>query len=331
MTPERWQEVKRVLAGALERAPEQRGVYLDEACTDPALRREVESLITAHDEHGDTSFMDGGVLPAGNIGAPKSGERMGPYEIVTRIGAGGMGEVYRARDHRLERDVAIKIFAPWRRIDDFARRRFRKEALALAKLNHPSIASVYDVGEQNGRDFLVMEYVPGQSLAEKVKSGPLPLGQALALGEEIAQALEEAHEHGVVHRDLKPANVIVTPKGHAKVLDFGLAKLLAEESAGDATLSVPETAGLVGTPLYMSPEQTEGKAVDSRTDVWSLGVVLYELLTGKPPFDRRNGVALLRAIAEEKEKPLREVRPDVPADTEKIVSRALEKDGAQAG
>jgi serine/threonine protein kinase/dienelactone hydrolase len=256
----------------------------------------------------------------------QAGSRLGPYEVVSPIGAGGMGEVYRARDHRLERDVAIKIFASWRKIDDSARRRFRKEALALAKLNHPSIASVYDVGEQDGRDYLVMEYVPGESLAQRVKSGPMPLPQALALGEEIGQALQEAHEHGIVHRDLKPANIIITSKGHVKVLDFGLAKLVAEEGASDATLSVPETIGPVGTPLYMSPEQTEGKAVDSRSDIWSLGVVLYELLAGKTPFDRHSGMALLRAITEEKEKSLREVRPEVPPETEKIVSRALEKE-----
>ncbi|HVB85189.1 MAG TPA: protein kinase [Candidatus Dormibacteraeota bacterium] len=328
MTPERWQEVKKVLAGALEKAPEERSAYLNATCADAEVRREVESLLVEY-ESGDFSPADEPTLIPEASGAPKSGDRLGPYEVVARIGAGGMGEVYRARDHRLERDVAIKIFAPWRRIDDSARRRFRKEALALAKLNHPSIAAVYDLGEQDGRDFLVMEYVPGESLAEKVKSGPLPLAQTLALGEEIAQALQEAHEHGIVHRDLKPANVIVTPKGHAKVLDFGLAKLLADPGAGDVTLSVPETIGPVGTPLYMSPEQTEGKAVDSRTDLWSLGVVLYELLAGKPPFERRGGTALLRAIAEEKERPLREVRPDIPAETEKIVSRALEKDASK--
>ncbi len=327
MTPERWQEVKKVLAGALERTPEQRPVYLDQACTDPALRREVESLISAH-EQGDTSFMNGGVFPSGNAEALKGGERMGPYEIVARIGAGGMGEVYRARDHRLEREVAIKVFAPWRRIDDSVQRRFRKEALALAKLSHPNIAAVYDVGVQDGRDFLVMEYVPGESLAEKVKSGPLPLAETLALGEEIAQALGEAHEHGIIHRDLKPANVIVTPKGHAKVLDFGVAKLLAEPGTEDATLSIAETIGPVGTPLYMSPEQAEAHAVDSRTDLWSLGVVLYESLTGKRPFEGRTGTGLLHAITSDAPKPLREARPDVPAETEKIISRALEKDAS---
>jgi dienelactone hydrolase/predicted Ser/Thr protein kinase len=325
VAPERWQEVNKVLAGALEKAPAERSAYLDATCTDASLRREVESLLEAY-QRGDRLPPDGPALATESGDAPKSGDRMGPYEIAARIGAGGMGEVYRARDHRLERDVAIKIFAPWRRLDASARRRFRKEALALAKLNHPSIASVYDVGEQDGRDYLVMEYVPGGSLAEKISAGQLPLAEALSLCEEVARALQEAHEHGIVHRDLKPANIIVTPKGHAKVLDFGLAKLLAEEGSGDATLSIPETIGPVGTPLYMSPEQAEARAVDSRTDLWSLGVVLYESLTGKRPFDGRTGMGLLRSIINDTPKPLREFRPGVPNEAEKIVSRALEKD-----
>src|ERR1700757_3564272 len=154
-----------------------------------------------------------------------SGTKLGPYEILSPLGAGGMGVVYRARDERLERDVAIKVLPPGLLTDETARRLFRKEALALAKLNHPNIAAVYDVGEQGGTDYLVIEYVPGHSLAERLKSGPLPTVEVLSLGGEIAAALEEAHEQGIIHRDLKPGNIIVTPKGHAKILDFALAKL----------------------------------------------------------------------------------------------------------
>ncbi len=253
---------------------------------------------------------------------------MGPYEIIARIGAGGMGVVYRARDSRLERDVAIKVLPPDILHDEAARRRFRKEALALAKLNHQNIATVFDVGTTDGADYLVMEYVPGESLAQKLKSGPLRPAEALSVGEEIAKALEEAHERGIIHRDLKPANIIVTPKGHAKVLDFGLAKLLSAPDEEDQTLTVSETKGVAGTPLYMSPEQARGEPIDSRTDLWGLGAVLYESLSGQPPFEG-NGVALLRAITEQKPKPLRLLRPDAPQEAEQIVARALEKDTAK--
>ena len=236
-----------------------------------------------------------------------------------------MGEVYRARDHRLERDVAIKVLPRWALNDEAARRRFRKEAVALAKLNHPNIAAVYDVGEKDGAGYLVMEYVPGESLAQKLRSGSLSAIQAMTLGEQIAIALQEAHQRGIVHRDLKPANVIVTPDGRAKVLDFGLAKLLPAAGETAETLTFSETKGVVGTPLYMSPEQAEGGAVDSRSDLWSLGALLYEALAGRPPFSG-TGLSLLRAISQERPQPLRELRADIPKDAEQIVTRALEKD-----
>jgi len=323
--PEHWQEVKKVLAGALERPPSERRAYLEQSCADVSLRREVESLIAAHEE-GDANFMDDPTLGSGN--GPKSGSKVGPYQIIAPLGAGGMGVVYRARDERLERDVAIKFLPPHVLIDETARKRFRKESLALAKLNHQNIAAVYDVGAADGADYLVMEYVPGQSLAQKLKSGPLPSAEAMLLGEEIATALQEAHERGIVHRDLKPANIIVTPKGHAKVLDFGLAKLLSETDGAETTPTFSDTGGIVGTPLYMSPEQAEGRRVDSRTDLWSLGAVLYESLTGRAPFDG-SGLGLLRAIVQQKPKPLRELRADAPPEAEQIVSRALEKDATK--
>jgi formylglycine-generating enzyme required for sulfatase activity/dienelactone hydrolase len=251
-----------------------------------------------------------------------SGSKLGPYEILDPLGAGGMGTVYRAHDPRLRRDVAIKVLAPGLLGDDEARRRFRREALALAKLSHPNIATVYDVGEQDGTDYLVMELVPGESLASKLSSGPISVRDALRVASQIAAALEEAHERGVVHRDLKPANVIVTPKGHVKVLDFGIAKLV-EPSA--STLGLTETRGAIGTPRYMSPEQIAGERVDARTDLWSLGVVLYESLAGAAPFSAPNAMALFSAIATKELEPLRETRPEVPAQVETLVSRALEK------
>ncbi len=257
------------------------------------------------------------------------GDTLGPYRIVSAVGAGGMGEVFRARDSRLERDVAIKVLRPGLLVDEGMRRRFRKEALALARLNHPNIAVVYDVGEHDGVDYLVMEYVAGQSLAEKLHAGPLPAKEGLSLAAEIAEALEEAHEQGVVHRDLKPSNIAVTAKGHAKVLDFGLAKLLAPATDPEATLSASEAHGAIGTLMYMSPEQAEGKEVDSRTDLWSLGVVLYETLTGQKPFRGQNAPTILHSITTEKPKRLRESKGDVPVEAERIVARALQKNVEQ--
>lgn len=256
----------------------------------------------------------------------KPGTKLGPYKIQSPLGSGGMGVVYRARDERLERDVAIKVLPSGLITDETARRRFRKEALALARLSHPNIAALHDVGEQDGSDYLVMEYLAGQSLADKLKAGPLPIKEVIQYGAQIAAAIEEAHEHCVIHRDLKPANIIISPKGHAKVLDFGLAKILAEAGSETPTQSITETRGIAGTPQYMSPEQAEGKQFDSRTDLWSLGVVLYESLTGRPPFEGNGNLAILRAITETSPKPLRDLCPGLPDDMQHIVSRAMEKD-----
>ncbi len=255
-----------------------------------------------------------------------AGTVLGRYRIREQIGAGAMGVVYLARDERLERDVAVKVLTPGLLTDQDARSRFRKEARALAKLNHPNIAGVYDAGEKDGLDYLVMEYVAGESLAKKLREGPLDAKQAVMLAGQIASALEEAHEKGVVHRDLKPGNIVITRKGEAKVLDFGVAKLLARSDDDDATHSMAGTEGLIGTPLYMSPEQAESKAVDERTDLWSLGAVLYESLAGSAPFKKEGSLAVLRAITQENPTALREIRPDVPVPVDRIVSRALEKD-----
>jgi serine/threonine protein kinase/dienelactone hydrolase len=254
------------------------------------------------------------------------GTQLGPYTIVALLGQGGMGVVYRARDERLQRDVAIKVLPPGLLSDEPAKSRFRKEALALARLSHPNIAAVFDVGEQDGMDYLVMECVAGQTLSQKMRSQQLPPKEILSLGVQVAGALEEAHEQGVVHRDLKPSNIMVTPKGHAKVLDFGLAKLLEPVGTPEVTRSLDDTHGPVGTALYMSPEQAKGELVDSRTDLWSFGVVLYEALAGKPPFQGASALAILRAVNTEDPKSLRDIRPETPEGAVQIVSHALEKD-----
>jgi len=328
------QSAEQLFAEALELQPERRAAFLDQACRGvPELRRLVEELLRDNQLAG--SFLAEPILtPDGgaNVSVTQStasrhlsaGTKLGRYSIIEPLGAGGMGVVYRARDEKLERVVAIKLLAPGVFTGDEARRRFHKEALALAKLSHAHIAAVYDVGEQDGIDYIVMECVPGESLAAKIKSGPLTVKDATSIAMQIAEALEEAHEQGVIHRDLKPANVMVTPKGQAKVLDFGLAKLFAV--ARDTTVSVTETRGLIGTPLYMSPEQAQEQDLDARTDLWNLGVIYYEMLTGHAPFRANSSIAVLRAITDEAPVPLRQLRPDVPPLCEQIVSNALEKD-----
>jgi predicted Ser/Thr protein kinase/dienelactone hydrolase len=256
------------------------------------------------------------------------GTSLGRYTVLERLGAGGMGVVYRARDERLERVVAIKVLTPGVLLGDESRRQFRKEALALAKLNHAHIAAVYDVGEQDGVDYLVMECVQGESLAAKIKAGTVSVKDATSILLQVAEALEEAHERGVIHRDLKPANVMVTPKGSAKVLDFGLAKLFAPTGM-DTTISFAETKGMAGTPLYMSPEQINGQVVDMRTDLWSLGVLYYEALTGRTPFKGTNTLAVLRAIVETSVEPVSNLRPEAPVEAGEIVTRLLQKEPAK--
>src|ERR1700724_4200762 len=233
-----------------------------------------------------------------------SGTKLGPYEIAEPLGAGGMGEVYRARDTRLERTVAIKILPPQFSSEAVRKQRFEREAKTISSLNHPHICVLHDVGSQDGIDYLVMEWVEGESLAKRLGKGPLPLEQVLKYGAQIADALDKAHRSGVVHRDLKPGNIMLTPTG-AKLLDFGLAKP-AVPLASAATLTAVQTAPvteegtIVGTFQYMSPEQVEGKEVDGRSDIFSLGAVLYEMLTGKKAFEGKSQLRVAGAILENK-------------------------------
>jgi serine/threonine-protein kinase len=286
VTPERWQEVKKVLAGALERSPEQRHAYLGQACTDPDLRREVESLISAH-EQGDGTFME--QVPS-NTGTLKNGAKIGTYTIQEPIGSGGMGEVYRAHDTKLKRDVAIKILPRSFAKDPERLARFGREARLLAALNHPNIAAIYGLEDSDDAPALVMELVEGPTLADRIRQAPIPIEEALPIARQICEALEYAHERGIIHRDLKPANIKLSRNGSVKILDFGLAKAIqgpAEENlANSPTLSQMATeAGVVlGTAAYMSPEQAKAKPVDRRADIWAFGCVLYEMLSGKKAF-----------------------------------------------
>src|ERR1700687_3026587 len=258
------------------------------------------------------------------------GAKLGPYEILARLGAGGMGEVYRARDTRLERTVAIKILPAQLSADPVRKQRFEREAKTISSLNHPHICVLHDVGHQDGIDYLVMECVEGETLAKRLEKGSLPLEQVLKYGAQIADALDKAHRSGVVHRDLKPGNIMLTPAG-TKLLDFGLAKP-AVPLAAAATLTaavkqspVTEQGTILGTFQYMSPEQIEGKELDARSDIFSLGAVLYEMQTGQRAFPGKSQLSVASAILEKEPAPISSVKPMTPPALDHAVKKCLAK------
>src|SRR5690242_14670326 len=259
-----------------------------------------------------------------------SGTKLGPYEIVAPLGAGGMGEVYRARDTRLERAVAIKILPAHMSADPARKQRFEREAKAISSLNHPNICTLHDIGSQDGVDYLVMECVEGETLAKRLEKGPLPLEQVLKYGAQIADALDKAHRAGIVHRDLKPGNIMLTSAG-AKLLDFGLAKPAAPLVSG-ATLTVArpttpvtEEGIVVGTFQYMSPGQVEGKELDGRSDMFSLGAMLYEMVTGNRAFEGKSQLSAVSAILEKEPAPIGSVKPMTPPAFDHAVKKCLAK------
>ncbi|MDP9262806.1 MAG: protein kinase, partial [Acidobacteriota bacterium] len=253
------------------------------------------------------------------------GQTLGHYRVLEQIGAGGMGLVFRAHDERLDRDVALKVLTPGTLTDDNARKRFRKEALTLSQINHPNIETVHDFDTQEGVDFLVMELIPGITLDEKLAAHPLKEKEILALGIQLAQGLEAAHEQGVVHRDLKPGNLRVTGDGRLKILDFGLAKLLRPVSDTANTESLSQTKGVAGTLPYMAPEQLRGQPADARSDIWAAGAVLYEMTTGHRPFPE-SGPMLVDGILNRALLPPSSARPGVSSGLDGIVTKALDKD-----
>jgi len=312
--------VESICLEALARPVEERRAFLDGACAgDVGLRQQVEALLARA-----AGFMEAPAWAAPSTPLT-AGTRIGPYEIQSAIGAGGMGEVYKARDTRLDRTVAIKVLPPDVSGDPERRARFEREAKAIAGLTHPHICSLHDVGEQDGAMFLVMEHLSGETLAARLVKGRLPLDQALSMATEIADALSAAHRQGIIHRDLKPANIMVTPEGQVKVLDYGLAKHLATAAASPEVTLTAEGA-VVGTVSYMSPEQVEAKPLDPRSDIFSFGAVLYELLTGQRAFRGDSALSTMAAIL--RDTPVRptKLRADVPHALESIVARCLEKD-----
>jgi tRNA A-37 threonylcarbamoyl transferase component Bud32/tetratricopeptide (TPR) repeat protein len=258
------------------------------------------------------------------------GEKLGPYQIVASLGAGGMGEVYRAQDTRLHRTVAIKILPHDKLADDDRRRRFLQEARAASALNHPHIVVLHDISSDAGVDFMVMEYVPGTTLKDRLQSGAIPFADVVRCGSQIASALAAAHAAGIVHRDIKPANIMITPEGQIKVLDFGLAKLTqvaAADSQADTLTVLETTPGVIaGTVAYMSPEQTRAESLDGRSDIFSLGSVLYETATGRRPFQGPSTLAVMHAIAAEEPLAPSAVKRNLPSEFDSFIERALAKD-----
>ena len=261
-----------------------------------------------------------------------SGTKLGPYEILAALGAGGMGEVYRARDTRLERDVAIKVLPSNLSFDPSLRQRLEHEAKAVSKLSHPHICTLHDIGHQDGVDFLVMELVEGETLERRLVKGPLPPEQTIRFAAQIADALAKAHKRGITHRDLKPSNIMLTKSG-TKLMDFGLAKQSgpAPLSAAFAEMTTEQSkltgeGTIVGTIQYMAPEQLEGKEADPRTDIFSLGELIYEMATGKPAFSGKSRASLIAAILTAVPQPMAALQPMTPPALERVVKKCLAKD-----
>ena len=338
MTPERYQQVGQLYHEALDLTLEKRGAFLDEACRDDGeLRREVEALLASHEQAG--AFLNVPALPmtAKDIARDHvqllPGRQLGPYKILSQLGKGGMGEVYQAKDTRLGRTVAIKLLPAQLSANVELRQRLEREARAISALSHPHICALYDIGHQDGTDFLVMEYLEGQTLSQRLAKGPLPVDEALRYAQEMADALDQAHRHGVVHRDLKPANIMLTKSG-AKLLDFGLAKRIEGPehdltTPGGPSRSWTVEGAIIGTLSYMSPEQAEGKKVDARSDIFTFGAVMYEMFSGRPAFQRDSTASTLAAILKEDPRPLSELVSGVPLELQRIVKRCLRKDPAR--
>ena len=342
MTPEQWQKVEDVLQGALERAPQDRDSFLDEACAgDAQLREEATSLVNAYEEAADfieqpAIARDARVLFGDDL-AGKVGSNIGPYKIVARLGEGGMGEVYLAEDARLDRRVALKILPAYFAADDARLRRFQREARAASALNHPNILTIHEVGESEGIPYIATEFIDGATLRDLVRSQVLSLAEVLDIAEQVASALAAAHAAGIVHRDIKPENIMRRDDGLVKILDFGIAKLMEPNSPDGADESelaarTHTEAGLVlGTVNYMSPEQARGLPVDERTDIWSLGVVVYELLARRLPFLGATRMDTIVAVLDRDPSPLSEVAKDhyrVSPLLEQIIESCLRKEAA---
>ena len=318
-----WDRIFATFEKALKIPQERRDAWIDEACGhNDEMRRQVKALVAGHENSEgvlDRPLVD--KLPSEITAAQpalSAGVRVASYEIVREIGRGGMGIVYEAVDTRLDRAVALKFLYPHLLSNIEHKARFQREAQAAASLNHPNICHIYEIAEADEQTYISMAYVEGKNLDQCIEAGPLKLKTALDTAIQVARGLQAAHSKGIVHRDIKPSNIMVGDDGQVTIMDFGLAKL-----ANRSTLT--RGGSVLGTPAYMSPEQARGELTDCRTDIWSLGVVLYEMLSGKRPFSGEYDQAILYEVVNEDPEPLTAVRAGIPMDLDRLVQKALAK------
>jgi serine/threonine protein kinase/cytochrome c-type biogenesis protein CcmH/NrfG len=331
MTPERWRQIDDLMQEALKRPLNERAAFLSEECKDEAARKEIESLISFHEQA--ESFLE---VPAFEATAlllyeGKAEEMVGlliaSYKIESPLGAGGMGEVYLAEDTKLGRKVAIKLLPTYLESDELAKKRLVKEAKAAAKLSHPNICTIHEVVEEASRTFIVMQYVQGETLASRIQRTPLALRESLEIALQVADALVESHSHGIIHRDIKPQNIMIDSRAQVKVLDFGLAKVVQTGGGQSHTDSQMFASGIiVGTAAYMSPEQAKGESVLAHSDLFSLGVVLYECITGKRPFLGATAMEICARVIDRDPPPPSQLNPHVPLELDGVILKALAKD-----
>ncbi|HEX7681721.1 MAG TPA: serine/threonine-protein kinase, partial [Thermoanaerobaculia bacterium] len=337
MDPDRWQEIKRVFEGALERAPDQRLDWVTEACQgDETLVQEVNSLLCSLDDaHGFLEQPAVGEVADQITASPvrnyAKGQSVAQYRIVSELGAGGQGTVYKALDTKLGRTIALKLLPPeMASIDDTSRKRFRREAQLASSLDHPNICTVHDLIDVDGASFIVMQFVAGHTVRQLVGGRPLEVRTALRIGIQVCDALAAAHSKGIIHRDIKAQNIIVSENGQAKILDFGLAKLIGDGSEVKDQTELTALGSPYGTPTYAAPEQSRGEKVDHRADIFSTGVLLYEMLSGTWPFQGKTVFEVRHAVLYDEPGPISEKRGGpIPAKLEAIVSRALAKEPAR--